>query len=202
MNRIDFRGALVIEDALEQSRRLTTLWPGVNWAIQTVLNFVQRGKSPWHCNASAESAFTISRVFQCQMKALLKGSFALQSPHFRFRNVAHNPLGVMGLRSLLRLLAREKSGLVSIDMENTFSGELMPCMEGIQVFTYTDPGGSYSLHLDRPYHRSLLRILQLRKQTYCGTVPLWFLFGRILPLEKGQNRCHSFRGTKLDRICS
>jgi hypothetical protein len=31
------------------------------------------------------------------------------------RSVAHNPLGVMGLRSLLRLLAREKSGLVSID---------------------------------------------------------------------------------------
>lgn len=99
MNRIDFRGALVVEDALEQSRRLTTL------------------------------------------------------------SVAHNPLGVMGLRSLLRLLAREKSGLVSIDMENTFSGELMPSVEGIQVFTYTDPGGSYSLHLDRPYHRSLLRIL-------------------------------------------
>lgn len=99
MNRIDFRGALVMEDALEQSRRLTTL------------------------------------------------------------NVAHNPLGIMGIRCLLRLLAREKSGLISMDMENTFSGELMPSVEGIQVFTYTNPGGSYSLHLDRPYHRSLLRTL-------------------------------------------
>ncbi|CAK8985613.1 Uncharacterized protein SCF082_LOCUS211 [Durusdinium trenchii] len=99
MNRLDFRGALVIEDALEQSRQLTTL------------------------------------------------------------NVAHNPLGIMGLRSLLRLLAREKSGLVSIDMENCFTGELMLSVEGIQVFTYTDPGGRYNLDLDRPYHRSLLRTL-------------------------------------------
>ena len=83
MNRLDFRGALVIEDALEQSRQLTTL------------------------------------------------------------NVAHNPLGIMGLRSLLRLLAREKSGLVSIDMENCFTGELMLSVEGIQVFTYTDPGAPF-----------------------------------------------------------
>ncbi|CAJ1341043.1 unnamed protein product [Effrenium voratum] len=99
MNRIDFRGALVIEDALERSRRLSTL------------------------------------------------------------NVSHNPLGVMGLRCLLRLLARQDSGLVAIDMENCFSGELRPSVEGIQVFTYTNPGGHYSLDLTRPYHRSLLRTL-------------------------------------------
>jgi len=99
MNRIDFRGALIVEDALEQSRKLTTLV------------------------------------------------------------LSHNPLGVMGLRSLLRLLARERSGLVAFEIENCFKGELLASVEGIQVFTFTNPGGHYSLDLERPYHRSLLRTL-------------------------------------------
>eukprot|EP00440_Ansanella_granifera_P074981 gb/GFBE01081375.1/.p1 GENE.gb/GFBE01081375.1/~~gb/GFBE01081375.1/.p1 ORF type:complete len:1536 (+),score=380.10 gb/GFBE01081375.1/:1-4608(+) len=99
MNRIDFRGALIIEDALENSRELTTL------------------------------------------------------------NVSHNPFGVMGLRCLLRLLARNGCGLISITMENSYSGDLLPSVEGIQTFTYTNPGGHYTLNLERPYHRSLLRTL-------------------------------------------
>ncbi|CAE7519254.1 unnamed protein product, partial [Symbiodinium pilosum] len=99
MNRLDFRGALVIEDALGQSRKLTSLV------------------------------------------------------------MSHNPLGVMGLRSLLRLLARQRSGLVSFEIENCFKGEILASVEGIQVFTFTNPGGHYTLDLERPYHRSLLRTL-------------------------------------------
>lgn len=99
MNRLDFRGALIIEDALDQSRQLTKL------------------------------------------------------------SMSHNPLGVMGLRCLLRLLARPHSGLIAFEIENCFKGELLASVEGIQVFTYTNPGGHYCLDLERPYHRSLLRTL-------------------------------------------
>mmetsp|Transcript_82693 Transcript_82693/g.145949 ORF Transcript_82693/g.145949 Transcript_82693/m.145949 type:complete len:1599 (-) Transcript_82693:62-4858(-) len=99
MNRIDFRGALVMEDALEHTKKLSSL------------------------------------------------------------NVSNNPLGVMGLRSLLRLLSRSGSGVTSLDIDNSFTGSQLGEVEGIQVFSWFNPGGRYQLDLERPYHRSILRTL-------------------------------------------
>ncbi|CAE7536506.1 unnamed protein product, partial [Symbiodinium necroappetens] len=71
-----------------------------------------------------------------------------QSRQLTKLSMSHNPLGVMGLRCLLRLLARPHSGLIAFEIENCFKGELLASVEGIQVFTYTNPGGHYCLDLE------------------------------------------------------
>jgi len=72
-------------------------------------------------------------------------------------DLSHNPLGVLGIRSLLRLLVRETSGLTHFSCENCSSGDLTQAAdENFQVFSVTNPGGKYTLNLTRPYHRALL----------------------------------------------
>jgi len=98
MNRIDFRGCLVLEDALEMNKSLVEL------------------------------------------------------------DISNNPLGVLGLRSVLRLLSREESGLLHFNCKDCTS-----CLEDVkksnlQTFNATNPGGRYRLDLHRPYHRALLRM--------------------------------------------
>jgi len=70
--------------------------------------------------------------------------------------ISNNPLGHMGMRSLLRLLAQDSSGFVYMDCESVAGVE-----EGNvdQVFKALNPGGQYTLNLEKPYHRSLLRML-------------------------------------------
>jgi len=97
MNRIDFRGALVLEDCLATHRRLSRL------------------------------------------------------------NISQNPLGIYGMRSLLRLLTHDQSSLLFFNCEGTFNGSKMDSTA--QIFNMTCPGGRYTLDLSRPYHRSLLRML-------------------------------------------
>lgn len=96
LNRIDFLGALVIEDALGQLHKLSEL----------VLNY--------------------------------------------------NPLGVLGMRSLLRLLSMETSGLLSFECESCSFGH-----RNLNDFVYqpTNPCGFYQLDMTRPYHRAALRML-------------------------------------------
>jgi len=95
----------------------------------------------------------------------LRGALVLEDAlehHLNFRdlNISDNALGVNGLRSILRLLARDTSGLVKLQMEHCAQGNLEAGEEDPrQVFSVTSPGGRYSLDLSRPYHRALLRML-------------------------------------------
>jgi len=70
--------------------------------------------------------------------------------------MANNPLGTLGMRSILRLLSRDHTGLVSFDTDGCYFGS---ATDNFPVFTYTNPGGKYELQLWRPYHRALLRML-------------------------------------------
>eukprot|EP00929_Paragymnodinium_shiwhaense_P047994 TRINITY_DN24333_c0_g1_i1.p1 TRINITY_DN24333_c0_g1~~TRINITY_DN24333_c0_g1_i1.p1 ORF type:complete len:1631 (+),score=438.00 TRINITY_DN24333_c0_g1_i1:218-5110(+) len=72
--------------------------------------------------------------------------------------IANNPLGVIGVRSFLRLLSQSTSGLLFFDYEGCSAGGSAgdPCEE---VFNLTSPGGKYTLDLARPYCRALLRML-------------------------------------------
>lgn len=98
-NQIDFRGALVLEDALNEHAKLSRL------------------------------------------------------------TISNNPLGVLGMRSMLRLLSSGESGFVYFDCEGC-SCDLEAQMARLdQIFRALDPGGSYQLNLSKPYHRTLLRML-------------------------------------------
>lgn len=104
MNRIDFRGALVIEDSLEEHDHLHRLF------------------------------------------------------------LKHNPLGVLGLRSILRLICRPTSRLTRLDIEGCYQGIHPEAISESQgeipaVFSFTNPGGRYKLDLEKPYDRSLCRML-------------------------------------------
>lgn len=79
---------------------------------------------------------------------------------FRDLNVSDNPLGVSGLRSLLRLLGRDSSGLLKLQMEKCAKGSFSPGEEDtLQAFSITNPRGRFALDLARPYNRGLLRML-------------------------------------------
>ncbi len=91
--------------------------------------------------------------------------------------------------------AKETSSFASITACNLqrfqwMSPPVALLIHSLQVFTYTNPGGSYSLHLDRPYHRSLLRILHLgfflqKKKRRCFVNGNSKCFGSIaLPFQK------------------
>jgi len=100
INHIDYRGALLIEDAFEDNKTLKDL------------------------------------------------------------DVSHNSMGVAGLRSIIRLLARDESGLVRLSSEKCSSNDAFADdMDLHKVFSVTNPCGRYSLDLSRPYHRTLLRML-------------------------------------------
>lgn len=77
----------------------------------------------------------------------------------RHLDLAENPLGVMGVRSVLRLLASGRCALAHVETEGCLSGYELQAREDVQVFCATNPGGRYHLNLARPYHRALLRML-------------------------------------------
>lgn len=99
LNRIDFRGALVLEDSLANSSNLKWL------------------------------------------------------------ELSHNPIGVLGMRSILRLLMNNTCGLKRYTCEDCCTGEVSDNSMHYQVFNATSPGGRYTFDFSRPYHRSLLRML-------------------------------------------
>jgi hypothetical protein len=70
-------------------------------------------------------------------------------------NLSGNPLGVLGMRSLLRLLARETSGLRDFMCESCSSAP--DCKE--KPFSAANPAGRYSLNLSLPHQRATLRML-------------------------------------------
>jgi len=99
LNRIDFRGALVIEDALQRHKKLSRL------------------------------------------------------------NMSHNPLGILGMRSMLRLLSVKQSAFIYFDCEGCNCEQEKFMLKFDQVFRAMDPGGPYELDFCKPYHRALLRML-------------------------------------------
>jgi len=99
VNRIDFRGALVIEDALNHHRKLKDL------------------------------------------------------------DVSQNPLGIVGMRSILRLLSRDESGLLHFECDGCSYGTEFKDSAGTKVFMATNPGARYALDFTKPHHRAMLRML-------------------------------------------
>lgn len=99
LNRLDFRGSLVLEDALQKHKKLSEL------------------------------------------------------------NVSQNPLGVIGMRSMLRLLSEDHSGLVHFACEECTSDVEGQSATVFQVYNATNPGGRYTLDCSTPYHRTLMRML-------------------------------------------
>lgn len=100
MNRIDFRGSLVLEDVFDTHRKLEEL------------------------------------------------------------DISQNPLGVLGMRSVLRLLSVGTSGLMRFKCSDCATSiEDSPGAQNVQMFRMSNPGGRYVLDLSRPYHRTLLRML-------------------------------------------
>ncbi|CAE7271599.1 Zdhhc8 [Symbiodinium pilosum] len=86
---------------------------------------------------------------------------ALQN-HKQLKNLqlADNPLGPRGLRSVLRMVASQTNAVLFYDTSGCYGGEV-PADQDHEVFSMSNlPGaGSYMLQLHRPYHRSLLRML-------------------------------------------
>ena len=74
-------------------------------------------------------------------------------------DVSHNGLGNLGIRSLLRLLARKTSGLQYFHFENCSKGTIVGARTDVQIFRASRPQGRYKFDLLQPYHRTLLRML-------------------------------------------
>eukprot|EP00929_Paragymnodinium_shiwhaense_P020102 TRINITY_DN13507_c0_g2_i1.p1 TRINITY_DN13507_c0_g2~~TRINITY_DN13507_c0_g2_i1.p1 ORF type:complete len:1554 (+),score=406.14 TRINITY_DN13507_c0_g2_i1:199-4860(+) len=117
LNRLDYRGALILEDALENSKTTASL------------------------------------------------------------NLSYNPLGVLGFRSIMRLLGRDTSGLVRFECEDCFKGS----DHGYQVFSSTKPNGKYLLELSRPYHRAFLRMLYKTTERFQLSFDAAFMSSEFVP---------------------
>ena len=74
-------------------------------------------------------------------------------------DVSHNGLGSLGIRCLLRLLARKTSGLQYFHFENCSKGTVVGARTDTQIFRASRPHGRYKFDLAQPYHRTLLRML-------------------------------------------
>eukprot|EP00435_Cladocopium_sp_Y103_P065856 s573_g27.t2 len=72
-------------------------------------------------------------------------------------NVSENPLGQLGLRSLLRLLCTESASLRRFEVNGLSDDAPMDLRD--PFFRPSSPGGLYQLDLTQPYHRSILRML-------------------------------------------
>lgn len=69
--------------------------------------------------------------------------------------VQENPLGVIGMRSMLRLLSSETSALRTLSCDGCSIG---PGLSGL-AFRQSMPSGDYNFDLSRPFHRAVLRKL-------------------------------------------
>lgn len=74
-------------------------------------------------------------------------------------DLTNNPLGVLGMRSMLRLLANDKCGLLHFKASGCSVGAGSSDITDSQIYSITKPEGRYSLDLAKPYHRALLRAL-------------------------------------------
>lgn len=93
------------------------------------------------------------------MSALILEDSLDKHQHLKELTLTDNPLGVLGLRSILRLLCRDHTALLHVDTDGSYTGERPESDLNATIFSYSNPGGKYDLNLWRPYHRALLRML-------------------------------------------
>eukprot|EP00403_Amphidinium_massartii_P045583 CAMPEP_0178467408 /NCGR_PEP_ID=MMETSP0689_2-20121128/52396_1 /TAXON_ID=160604 /ORGANISM="Amphidinium massartii, Strain CS-259" /LENGTH=1492 /DNA_ID=CAMNT_0020094447 /DNA_START=72 /DNA_END=4551 /DNA_ORIENTATION=- len=106
---------------------------------------------------------------------------ALQShPHLKELNVSNNPLGIVGLRCLLRLLSRNESSLLHFQCRHC-DGD---CDDADVVFNSTNPSGTYLLDMQKAYHRTLLRMLLKTMEAFNLSYETAF---RLQPLDGPAN---------------
>eukprot|EP00928_Gymnodinium_smaydae_P008541 TRINITY_DN13105_c1_g1_i1.p1 TRINITY_DN13105_c1_g1~~TRINITY_DN13105_c1_g1_i1.p1 ORF type:complete len:1382 (+),score=161.67 TRINITY_DN13105_c1_g1_i1:110-4255(+) len=74
-------------------------------------------------------------------------------------NISQNPLGILGIRSMLRLLADNGSSLRNFTWENCASDIDRNLNGRCAIFNSTFPGGRYMLNLETPYGRAFMRML-------------------------------------------
>lgn len=77
-------------------------------------------------------------------------------PTLKVLDVSHNPLGLNGMSSLVRLFTATTCKLLSIKCADCF---VISGNTGERAFTPSAPEGQYSLNLSRPSNRALLRHL-------------------------------------------
>lgn len=75
--------------------------------------------------------------------------------------LSENPFGIHGMRSILRLLCQSTCSLAHFECRGCFTGRISRDDPKVppQVLNNSNPGGRYTLNLEMPYHRSLLRML-------------------------------------------
>jgi len=91
-------------------------------------------------------------------------------PKMREMQLGENPLGNLGMRSVVRLLSRDTTALLYVGTENCNDGVTNEGTDGAQLFNPVNPNGRYNLKLHRPYHRSILRML-LKRSERLGLLP-------------------------------
>jgi Ca2+-binding EF-hand superfamily protein len=82
---------------------------------------------------------------------------ALEMHKLQRIDISQNPFGILGMRSMFRLLSRETSGLTKITCESCFA--FTPPDPKAVIFSMSMPNGKYKLDLSQPYYRSVLRML-------------------------------------------
>eukprot|EP00439_Symbiodinium_sp_Y106_P064222 s1923_g10.t1 len=89
--------------------------------------------------------------------ALVLEDLLSENRHLTALDISFNPIGPVGMRSFVRLLLRERSGLHRVRFEGC-AGSKHP-VDDLQFMNANCPSARYSLQLDRPDHRSVLRML-------------------------------------------
>ncbi|OLQ09654.1 Tonsoku-like protein [Symbiodinium microadriaticum] len=89
--------------------------------------------------------------------ALVLEDLLSENRHLTVLDISFNPIGPVGMRSFVRLLLRERSGLHRVRFEGCAGGKHP--VDDLQFMNANCPGARYSLQLDRPDHRSVLRML-------------------------------------------
>eukprot|EP00931_Biecheleriopsis_adriatica_P035263 TRINITY_DN20300_c0_g1_i2.p1 TRINITY_DN20300_c0_g1~~TRINITY_DN20300_c0_g1_i2.p1 ORF type:complete len:1477 (+),score=305.27 TRINITY_DN20300_c0_g1_i2:143-4573(+) len=106
------------------------------------------------------SHLDISSNFVDFRGALILEAVLMNNPYFGSVRLANNPLHVLGIRSIFRLLCRQSSGLVFVDLSESFgAGDTSGAGKHDQIYSESNPGGRYRLRLKRPFERSILRML-------------------------------------------
>lgn len=110
-----------------------------------------------HDHSLTELDISLNRITFCGSLVI---EDALGNHKLEKLNISENPMGMLGLRSILRLLSRSSSGLMHFDCRGCTTGLGHDLADDrVQLYNATNPGGRYRLSLDRPYHRAILRML-------------------------------------------
>jgi len=116
-----------------------------------LLEHLSENKSLQHLNISGN-------YLDFRVALLLEDSLEY-NPVLQGLDVSHNGFGSLGIRSMIRLLARHTSGLQYLNFENCSKGTIVGARTELQIFRASHPHGRYKFDLSQPYDRTLLRML-------------------------------------------